>query len=212
MKNTYDILVNFKKNPYEFYEWEEEDNIKHIKKIPSFKVNDKIMLDFIKNDAIVSNDFLKQIDYKTEIFSGKLVKKIKYSCILYSNREVIALLFDDDGLTVGKSKLLFDESDDILKNGYKDNNIEIEYKLFKKNSYNNLLTRKEYQDSYLLLNYIEKIYNKKSIDELNYIYYECFNKKNNDYLKSYEILKENIVNGNLKVINITKSLLKTLKS
>ena len=37
MKNVYDILVNFKKRAYEFYEWNKEDDIEHIKVIPSFK-------------------------------------------------------------------------------------------------------------------------------------------------------------------------------
>ena len=33
MKNIYYILVNFKKIPYEFYEWNKEDDVKKKKKI-----------------------------------------------------------------------------------------------------------------------------------------------------------------------------------
>ena len=34
MKNVYDIVVNYKKQAYEFYEWDKSDNITHIKVIP----------------------------------------------------------------------------------------------------------------------------------------------------------------------------------
>ena len=45
MKNIYDILVNFKKIPYEFYEWNKEDDVKHVKKMPSIKVSDSALYD-----------------------------------------------------------------------------------------------------------------------------------------------------------------------
>ena len=71
MKNIYDILVNFKKIPYEFYEWNKEDDVKHVKKMPSIKVSDSTLYDIFYNDAVVSKNFLDQIKDKTEILTGK---------------------------------------------------------------------------------------------------------------------------------------------
>ena len=41
MKKTYDILVNYHKIAYEFYDWNKTDDVKHIKVIPTFKVSYK---------------------------------------------------------------------------------------------------------------------------------------------------------------------------
>ena len=59
MKNIYDILVNFKKIPYEFYEWNKEDDVKHVKKMPSIKVSDSALYDIFYNDAVVSKNFFR---------------------------------------------------------------------------------------------------------------------------------------------------------
>ena len=41
MKNIYDILVNFKKIPYEFYEWNKEDDERGCRKI--IRLDDRVM-------------------------------------------------------------------------------------------------------------------------------------------------------------------------
>ena len=46
MNYIYDLLLNFNENIYEFYDWNKTDNIKHIKKIPIFKIDSK------KNETI----------------------------------------------------------------------------------------------------------------------------------------------------------------
>ena len=44
----YDILLNLNNDFYEFYEWEKNDNIFHIKKIPIFLVDTNFMEDLLK--------------------------------------------------------------------------------------------------------------------------------------------------------------------
>ena len=61
MKKTYDILVNYHKIAYEFYDWNKTDDIKHIKVIPTFNVSDECLLDFYNYDINVDNDFLNMI-------------------------------------------------------------------------------------------------------------------------------------------------------
>ena len=39
MNYIYDIYLNFNKTYYDFYEWNNNDKVMHIKKIPLFKVS-----------------------------------------------------------------------------------------------------------------------------------------------------------------------------
>ena len=61
MNYIYDIVLNFNSNYYEFYEWNKNDNIINVRKIPVFKVDNQTYYDFKFNDIIVNNDFLKLI-------------------------------------------------------------------------------------------------------------------------------------------------------
>ena len=208
---VYDILVNFKKNAYEFYEWDKKDDIKNIKAIPVIKVDNKTLLDFTKYSLVVDNDFLKKIENKTEIYAGKITKSIKHACILYNEITSLALVFDDTGKVIGKSKLLFDEEIDLIESN-QDKKIEkIEYKIIKKDFYNNMLTRKENYEVMLILKYLDNIFENKKEDEINYLFYECFNKKENDYMKSYLNLKNEVLNNSLDIIQKLKLVIKQVK-
>ena len=41
MNYIYDIVLNFNKLYYDFYEWKESDNLLNFRKIPLFKIDDK---------------------------------------------------------------------------------------------------------------------------------------------------------------------------
>ena len=71
MNYIYDITLNFNEEPYNFYEWNEEDNIEYYIKVPVFKVEDEVLHDFIKNKILVSKNFLNKIYNKTEIYGKK---------------------------------------------------------------------------------------------------------------------------------------------
>ena len=55
MNYIYDILLNFKKEFFEFYEWNLNDDIIHIRKIPVFKVRKNQLYDF-KNCNLKLNE------------------------------------------------------------------------------------------------------------------------------------------------------------
>ena len=44
MNYIYDIVLNFNKELYEFFEWKDDDNLINIRKIPLIKINDDIIL------------------------------------------------------------------------------------------------------------------------------------------------------------------------
>lgn len=210
MKNIYDILVNFKKIPYEFYEWNKEDDVKHVKKMPSIKVSDITLYDIFYNDAVVSKNFLDQIKDKTEIFFGRTVKKVKYACVIYNDDVALSILLNDNGEIIGKSKLLFDEEEDVLKEDVPLK--EIDYNVIKKSKKISGLTRREAKIVLLLSKYLDKIHESKKNDEIKYMYFECFNKVEEDNEKAYKNLKNEVLKANLNVIETLKTLIKVLKN
>lgn len=210
MKNIYDILVNFKKIPYEFYEWNKEDDVKHVKKMPSIKVSDSALYDIFYNYAVVSKKFLDQIKDKTEIFFGRTVKKVKYACVIYNDDVALSILLNDNGEIIGKSKLLFDEEEDVLKEDVPVK--EIDYNIIKKSKKISGLTRREAKIVLLLSKYLDKIYENKKNDEIKYMYFECFNKVEEDNEKAYKNLKNEVLKANLNVIETLKTLIKVLKN
>lgn len=210
MKNIYDILVNFKKIPYEFYEWNKEDDVKHVKKMPSIKVSDSALYDIFYNDVVVSKNFLDQIKDKTEIFFGRTVKKVKYACVIYNDDVALSILLNDNGEIIRKSKLLFDEEEDVLKEDVPVK--EIDYNIIKKSKKISGLTRREAKIVLLLSKYLDKIHESKKNDEIKYMYFECFNKVEEDNEKAYKNLKNEVLKANLNVIETLKTLIKVLKN
>lgn len=211
MKNVYDILVNFKRVAYEFYEWNSEDEIKHIKVMPSFKVSDKCVFDFLENNVKVDDVFLEKIKDKTEVYCGRIIKHINYACIFYSNEIVLAILFDENGNSIGKSKLLFDEADDIIEDAKRQKEEIINYEVVSISNINNNLTRKENKLIFLLNKYLKRIFEEKSYEELKYFYFECYNDDENNCDKAYNRLKASIINAEYEVINKLKNLIKVVK-
>lgn len=211
MKNVYDILVNFKKKPYEFYEWNKKDDVEHIKVIPSFKVSNKVLYDFINYEIKVNGEFLNQIFEKTQTFSNHLVKTIDYACILYNEYTALAVEFNKEGLIIGKSKLLFDEEDDIISSNIDIKKTDINYLIENKKIIKDNYTRKEINIITNLENYLDNIFIDKKEDEIKYIYFECFNEVESDIKKAYYKLKDNVKDINLCVIDKLRSLIKVLK-
>lgn len=211
MKHIYDILVNFKTEAYEFYEWTNEDEIKHIKTILAIKVKDSCIYDFLNNNVKVQEDFLKKIKGNTKFYRGRIIKEIDYACVIYNEDIALAIEFNSEGLITGRSKLLFDESDDIVSCGKKEVIYEIDYEVLSKRKLNFNLTRKEKKLVYILTKYLNVVFEKKSYDEIKYFYFECFNDNELDAKKAYLKLNASVLKADYDVINKLKDLIKVLK-
>ena len=81
MKYIYDIVLNFNEEFFEFYDWNLNDEITHIKKIPIIKIDSLKMNEIKNNDIEFDKDFLSKIENKAETFK----KKIKYAFLIPSN-------------------------------------------------------------------------------------------------------------------------------
>ena len=70
----YDIVVNFMddKRVFEFFEWNSNDIVEHIKKIPLLKVSDNTLYDLVYSNIRVSDSLLELIKDKTYTYSEKI--------------------------------------------------------------------------------------------------------------------------------------------
>ena len=132
MKYVYDILLNFHSCYFEFFDWNIDDKILHIKKIPIFGVRQKDLYNILNNEVSFEQNFLEKIKDKTEFFVKDDIKVCSYSVLLYTLNKVIALKVSKSGKVIAYSSLLIDEEYEILKEMEKIPNDEfIKYKIKK---------------------------------------------------------------------------------
>ncbi len=196
MNYVYNIYLNFNKNYFDFYEWSDEDNILQINKIPIIKIDTSKYLEIISNNIKIDDNLFNEIYNKTEITNNK-----NSTCIIVTDtRNVVALKFNNNKESIMISSFELENEYQILNKIKKLKTYNIEYKILNKRKYI-FETREEYNKNKYLLNNINKL----SYDTLKYIYYECFNKENNNYNIMLNELKDKILNNDLicnKIYNI----------
>lgn len=208
MNYIYDVVLNLQKEYYDFYEWNQNDNIFHMRKIPIIKINKKQLLE-IKNHLIKFNgETLKYFNTKiyAERFKENNITKIKSILILSAENFALAIKFNKNGIITYKSSLLPEEQDDILEISKFQKEIVLDYKIIQKNK-TEFKTRFELENEKFIRNELDTIYKEQNTKKLNYIYLECFNKNEKNYEIAYKELKKEIYKANnnfKKIYNIFK--------
>ncbi len=182
MNYIYDILVNFNdKDIYEFFEWEKDDNIEHIRRIPIFKVKPEDFMNFKYNKIKVDQTFLNKIRNKTEIFCNTSIDYIEYCTIITDGMDLVVMEFDKDGEYILKSSMLLDEMEDTLDESDLLDVENIKYTVInKENKIKRFVTRFEDKIKTEIESEIKKLIENKNYKKLKYLYYEWFNKKDSD--------------------------------
>jgi len=178
----YDILLNWGDlKKYEFFEWEDNDEIEYIKKIPIFRINN--FEDVFNNKIKVKKEFLNKIYNKSEVYGNKKIEKIEYSCI-FCNRElnkVVAIEFDEEGESIYKSNIYFCDLEDVFNLSNKLKSFNLDYELiYIFDVDDRYLTRNELIKKKYLINEIMFSYKENNLDKLKYIYFEMFGKESED--------------------------------
>ena len=209
MKKIYDILVNFNKKAYEFYEWNKNDNIINIRKIPTFKVDNQTYYDFKFNDITVKNDFLKLIEDETSIYLGNTNK---YMCIITNSKEAIGVMFNKNGLIIKKSSLIIDEENEVLELAYDIENTRIDYQVNRVCKKMRLVSRSEGEKKKKIINNLNHLFKINNYELIRYIYYDAFLKEEKDVNKIYDELI-NVINKNETIyINRISSILELISN
>ena len=181
MNYIYDIYLNLSDRLYDFFDWNKSDKLMHIKKIPIYILGEDSLKFIINNVIKIDNSLLNSIKNKTTLWNQD--DNIAY-CALFSDcNTIIAVEFNKNGSSIKKSFLSVDEELEVLEsiNALKPKTINFE--IVKKDE-TLLKTRKQIKDE----SFIDKELKNIDSNKLNYIYFECFGKKE----KNKKIIMNNI--------------------
>ena len=172
MTYIYDIILNFQKPYYKFFEWLPEDKIINIPKIPIYHISEKDLTILKKYEEV-------QIDINFLKVKNKNQKKIM--CIVANSHTAIALLFNNRGILLKRSSLIFEEEEEAILLSKNLTPITITYYKKKYHPYKNIL-RIEKEKKDIIISFIK---NTNDIPTLKYLYYEYYQKESNNiyYLK-----------------------------
>lgn len=197
MNYIYDVIANFNDIPYDFFEWNKIDDITHLKKVIIIKTDSQVLNDLINKKVKVSEDLLKYIKNKTEFYSKSDSNLIAIFTNGYIN---ICIKFTKDGINKYKSFLQIEEDDEVLELSNRLNEINFNYQIFGEANICQFKTRKETEAYNYIVDKIDDLYNKNDVMKLKYIYYDCFDKFEDNKNKIYEEIKQSI-NDNFEVLN-----------
>ena len=199
MNYIYDITLNFNKELYNFYEWNEEDDIEFYLKMPIFKVEEIVLDDFINSNIIISKDFINKIFKKTECYGNKEEHNLK---VLDSHMDCETLDYASFDLFKG---YYIDEEEDILEYSKLLKYSLIEYKIKEKIKMPTFTTREENNVKKEVICSLNKIMNNNESDKLKYIFYEVYNERENDETKIFNKLY-GIIEGNYDKLKKLKTI------
>lgn len=182
MNYIYDILLNFHKEDYDFFDWNVDDNIIHIRKTPIFRVSTDMLYKIIHYNVNVSLEFLNKISNRTEMFTNKNVKVIKSVCLFTDCKDAVAINFFNNGKKEKISRFLLDEKEEILEMSENIEESSIDFIVHNEIKRTPFRTRNEQK----IYQFIQKELQTKNYEKLKYTYFECFNIIEEDY--------DNIVN------------------
>ncbi len=185
MVYVYDIVLNLNDELLEFFEWEDSDKIKYIKKVPLVKTDDTFIYNLINNNIKLEDNFIDSIKNKTVYYDNK---EKNYPIIIFANGDLAIALLIKDNKTFLYSRLLLDEEYEVMNIASRLSTTKMNYIVINKKDINNNLTREERRIKDVLLNEIKYLYNNNKLDKLNYYYYEYFNELNNNKEDVYKKL------------------------
>lgn len=190
MNYIYDIVLNFNKDYYEFYEWKKSDKVINVKKIPAFRVDSKDIVNFKYNMVKVDTSFLNKICNLT-FFYTKV--DYKYVCLFSDSNETIGVMFDKTGRLIKRSSLVFDEEDEVNEEVYSKDITEINY-IENTIVEPECISRLDKEKMEYLYKFINNLDSFKDADILKYIYYDYFEKEIDNPVRIKEELNREIFN------------------
>lgn len=195
MNYYYDVILNWsEKVPFSFYEWNDYDYLELIKKIPFIRIKHKALIDIWSNNIKIDQELLNDIKDKTLISSKDSICKINYACLFTDNKNIIAIEFNDNGISINRSKLLIDDEINALEVSYSLKEVEINYEIISKLEENKDLRQVEEAKKLIALE-VNNLYQNKELSKLRYLFYEYKNEKSEDIDCIYHALMTDLENN-----------------
>ncbi len=175
----YDILLNFQEdeNLYEFYEWEETDDIDFIKKIPLFRVNEATFRDLLKYKVKFNQSFLNEVKNKTILKSSP--KMLKHTFVVSDGKNALALELNEEGEVISRSHLLLADEINLNEILFTMKETKLTYEILEKYKKRNQIRQVERMKN-LINCEINTLCASKNMSKLKYLYYEWFNTYSDD--------------------------------
>lgn len=167
MNYIYDIVLNFNREYYNFFEWNKRDNIVNVKKIPLFLIDNDTFKCLKYDNVVVGTDFINMIKDKTYTYSRS---RLGNAVLVSNGKEVIGVLFDDKGSLIKRSSLLLDEEEEVLNELIRNDVFKIDIVKSSKNRIS-MISRNQREKMSFLTRYINK---ENNIINLKYLYYDYF--------------------------------------
>ena len=201
MNYIFDINLNFNDNYFDFFDWNKNDLIIDVRKIPIFKVRSNVLNDFKNYMIKLDSEFVNRIKNKTEYYLNRTIK-LMTSFLITDGISIMAIKIDKK---LKFSSLQIDDELDImeeldLKESF------IKYERLSKIRRDEFKTRKQIEQEKIVKQKIKNIIEEKNCSKIKYIYYECFDEKEDDLNIIYERFNKEISNKNvyLSILNIDK--------
>ena len=112
MNYIYDVLLNFKEEMYDFFDWNINDNVLHIRKIPIIRISSDDLYNIKNNIVEFDNQFLQKFKNKTEFFCSKNIKNLECAFIVSDGYYALGINIRDK--KIKNSELLVDEELEII--------------------------------------------------------------------------------------------------
>lgn len=207
MNYIYDIFLNYNRNLYDIFEWNKDDKILHIRKIPVFLLSTNDLYNLINNRVVISKDLLTKLYKKTEVFVSRGIQYLDYAFIATDRNDVVAFKLNKNGFITGYSHLLLEGEVEVIDYSRTLSLQVIDYKILDKNSFERFKTRNEIHIKKFICEELNKMLENKEFHKVKFLYLEFFNKEINDnssikdiyqeldnnwenvYIKLYEFLK-----------------------
>lgn len=173
MNYVYDILVNFNENLYDFYDWNLNDPVTHIRRIPIYKVTSKQFYEIKNYQVKFDSKFLETIKNRTEFFSGRNIKIMKYAFLLTDGLDIMGIFIGD---SIKYTSLQMDEELDILED-FRFKESHLDYQITSTKNAMILKTRYQIEQINKMKQKLNDLIKENNISKIQYIYYECFNEK-----------------------------------
>lgn len=172
MQYYYDVLGNFSEYILKFYEWESNDDIVNIKKIPFIKISKEDMRVLLSYSVILEMD--------------NIVKNSKDKAnylLLSTGCDALMVELNQEGKIIYYSSLLIEDELEVNELAHSMNTIKLKFKVLDKIK---ILSdyRQGEKAKNLIFHELKKIKDNDNKDECLYYYYEWFHVSTDDYDKA----------------------------
>lgn len=172
MQYYYDVLGNFSEYILKFYEWESNDDIVNIKKIPFIKISKEDMRVLLSYSVIL------------EMESIVRNSKDKTNYLLFSTGcDALMVELNQEGKIIYYSSLLIEDELEVNELAHNMNTTKLKFKVLDK--IKNLSDYRQGEKAKnLIVHELKKIRDNDNKDECLYYYYEWFHVSTDDYDKA----------------------------